>query len=100
MQHKPKGGAMSNRQMEERAELRQDEVLADELGLTVEELETVGYELETVCSDDGHPNYTLVRFLNSSQKEVLDKISGLSNMTVQVSLNTFDEDDYCENYEE
>jgi len=78
---------MSNR------EQRQDEVLADELGLTVGELDLVGYELETVCSDDGLPYYTLVRFQDESQKAILDKISGLSNMTVQVSINTFDEDD-------
>jgi len=89
---------MSSRQMEERAEQRQTEILAEELGLTVEELDTVGYELEKFCSDDGHPYGILVRFLDESQKRILGKIKGLSNMSMQVSLNTFDVDD-GEDYE-
>lgn len=82
---------MSNRQPEERMEQRQTEVLTEELGLTVEELDTVGYELEEVCSDDGHPYYILVTFQDASQKAILSKISGLDGMSVQVGLNALDD---------
>jgi len=80
---------MSNQQMEEKAEQQQAETLAEKLGLTVDELELIGYELEEAGSDDGHPYYILVRFLDDSQKAILDKIEGLDGMAVRVDLNLF-----------
>lgn len=85
---------MSNQQMEEQAEQREAEILAEELEITVDELETVGYELNELCSDDGHPYSTIVRFLDASQTAILAKISGLSNMSVEVGLNLFDSEEY------
>jgi len=83
---------MSNRQLEENAEQLRNELLAEELGIPIEELEQLEWTEETVESDKGMPYHTLIEFSAGSPKEILDKISGLENgRSIRLSLNTFDE---------
>ena len=84
------GGAMSNRQMEEKAEQRQAETIAEELEITVDELEQTGYNIEEVTSEDGVPYYILVQFSDYAPQEILDKIDGLDGNSVRLDANIFD----------
>ncbi len=81
---------MSNRQMEEMAEACRDAILARELGITVDELLQLDFEVTEEGSDDGVPYYILVQFGNEAPQEILDKIEGLEGgRSVRLDLNAF-----------
>lgn len=68
---------MSSRQLEERQEERLGVALAEALGISVEDLSLLVYDLQDNSSDDGlHYGYN-VYFLDGSDAEVLARVSGL-----------------------
>ncbi len=69
------------------------EIIADELGLTIEDVETLDPfdDISTHESEDGHPYYHIVRFRNPVP-EIMSKIKTFwSGDWAQLSLNAFDQ---------
>lgn len=82
---------MSNRQLEERVEQGHSEMLAAELGITVDELQLLKYEESTIESDDGLPHFILIEFREGSPRAILDKIDDLQDGDfVRLDINAFD----------
>ena len=91
---------MSNRQMEERAEQRQGKILAEELGITVDELDQMNYSAELETSNDGVPYYYRVEFGDGCPQAILDKVDGLEGgRSVRLDANLFDAEEHEEDYE-
>lgn len=68
---------MSSRQLEERQEERLEAALAEALGISVEDLSLLKYDLQDHSGEDGlHYGYN-VYFLEGSDAEVLARVSGL-----------------------
>lgn len=66
--------------------------LADELGITDDDLEQLTWETQTNESNDGLIYDFILTFDDSNQPEILEKIEGLSDeYTIRVSANAFDE---------
>ncbi len=70
---------MSSRELEEQAEIEQQEVIASALGISVEELDELDWRLEDHLSDDGLLYGHNVYFAEGSAPDILTKISGLTN---------------------
>lgn len=70
---------MSSRELEEQMELKADEQLASALGLSIEELDELDYEIHTNESNDGLVYEYVVHISESSPSEILSKIEGLSS---------------------
>ena len=83
---------MSNRQLEDMQEERHDRKLAEELGITYEELSELSYEIDINESSDGLVYNYVVRFADGNPSEILQKIPGLEANCVQVSVNYADEE--------
>lgn len=69
---------MSNRQLEEQAEANSDLQIASALGLSIDEFYQLDCEISTNESDDGLIYEYVINFQESSPKEILEKIEGLS----------------------
>lgn len=69
-------------------------LFAAELGITNVELEYLDFEVSEKSSKDGLIYSYIVKFDDSCPLKILNKISGLENLTVEVSANAFDEPDY------
>lgn len=86
---------MSSRQMEENDAIKRAEFVANELGITVDELESTNWEIDSHDGSDGAVYGHYVRFSDDSPKEVLDKIEGLEGNCVDISIQDEpDQDDY------
>ena len=70
---------MSSRELEEKMELEAEEQLASALGLSIEELDELDYEIHTNESNDGLIYEYVVHISESSPSEILSKIDGLSS---------------------
>ena len=78
---------MSSRQLEEMQEEQAERAIAEELGITYEELCQLDYEMDTNESSDGLVYEHIITFSDDSPEEILGKISGLeSGNTVRVQL--------------
>lgn len=69
---------MSNRQLEEQTEANSDLKIASALGLSIDEFHQLDCEISTHESDDGLIYEYVIHFQESSPKEILEKIEGLS----------------------
>lgn len=70
---------MSNMQLEERQEELFEAALAEALGISVEDLGLLEYDLQEHSSEEGlHYGYN-VYFLEGSDPDVLSRISGLGD---------------------
>jgi hypothetical protein len=83
---------MSSRQMEENAEAGKTRYVAEQLGITVDDLESTHWEIEPHSGNDGAEYGHYVKFSQDSPKEVLDRIVGLENNCVDITLE--DDDDF------
>jgi len=85
---------MSSRQLEERQEERLEAALAEALGISVEDLSLLEYNLRDHSSEDGlHYGYN-VYFLEGSDAEVLAHVSGLGEQDwVRIGPLGADDDD-------
>lgn len=70
---------MSNRQLEEQQELSGNEPLATALGLSIDELEQLNYEITPNESNDGLVYEYVVSFDECCSESILDKIDGLTS---------------------
>ena len=70
---------MSNRQLEEQAEERQAVAVAAALGISVEDLNEMDWELEAAESNEGALHGYNVNFAEGSDPDVLAKIKGLND---------------------
>lgn len=78
---------MSSRQLEEMQEEQADRNIAEELGITYEELCQLDFEIDTNESSDGLVYEHIITFSDDSPQEILNKLSGLENgNTVRVQL--------------
>lgn len=78
---------MSSRQLEEMQEEQAYRNIAEELGITYEELCQLDFEIDTNESNDGLVYEHIITFSDSSPQEILDKINGLRNgNTVRIQL--------------
>lgn len=85
---------MSSRQLEERAYDDQSRHIAEQLGITQDELGETNWEIETHDGNDGAVYGHYIHFKDDSSQEVLDKIVGLENNCVDISFpDEPDEDD-------
>ncbi len=83
---------MSNRQLEEMQEEAFDRKLAVELGISYEELCELEWDIDTNESDDGLVYSYIVTFSDSSPKDILDKVDGLEDGRVVLSLSAFSDE--------
>jgi hypothetical protein len=92
------GSTMSSRQLEDRREQEQIEQLAEHLGLTMEEFDTLAPDIDTNESSDGMVYSYVLNFPRDAQKEILSKVIGLTagSLTMQVDLNVLDDDEGAE----
>jgi len=67
-------------------ERRQEQAVAEALGITTDELRQVEYDIDEVGSDDGVPYYTLVEFREGSSEAVMRKIKGLEGRSVRLPV--------------
>jgi len=83
---------MSNRQLEERHEEEQNQRLADHLGLTVDEVETLAPDIDTNASDDGLVYGYVLTFHRDSPVELLAKVKDLQpgSLSMQLDLSVLD----------
>ena len=70
---------MSNRQLEERQEEFADKQLASFLGISLDDLYELEWNIDTDESKDGLIYHYIVEFHENSPKKILDKIEGLEN---------------------
>jgi hypothetical protein len=84
---------MSSSQLDDINEENRDRYIAKELGITYEELCDTQFEIANDEGPDGMIYGYIIKFDEDSSEEVLEKISGLENNQVAVSLSTFDLDD-------
>lgn len=70
---------MSNRQFEEQQELQGNQLLATAIGLSIDELDQLDYEISPNESNDGLIYEYVVSFDESCSKTILDKIDGLTS---------------------
>lgn len=80
---------MSSRELEEQIELKAKERLASSLGLSIEEIDELDYEIHTNESNDGLVYEYVVHISESSPSEILSKIDGLSSVNC-VHLQPYD----------
>ena len=67
-------------------------MLAEELGISDDDLDELEWEFDEITSNDGHPYGYVITFSEDSPKEILDKIEGLDEYrSIRVSVNAFDE---------
>jgi hypothetical protein len=85
---------MSNRQMEQNADDEQARYIAEQLGITEDELGETNWEIETHDGNEGVVYGHYIQFRDDSSKEVLDKIVGLENLCVDITFEEEPEDDY------
>lgn len=70
---------MSNRQLEEQQELQGNQLLATALGLSINELEQLDYEISSNESNDGLVYEYVISFDEFCSKAILDKVDGLTS---------------------
>ena len=70
---------MSSRQLEEMQQEQAERAIAEELGITYEELSQLSYDIDTSESNEGLIYEHIITFSDDSPQEILDKISGLEN---------------------
>jgi hypothetical protein len=69
-------------------------LLAEELGITVDELQQLHYTIDENASNEGLIYNYIIQFDDECPREMLDKINGLTDMnSVNVSVNVFDRPD-------
>ena len=86
---------MRSRELEEKMELEADEQLASALGLSIEELYELDYEIHTNESNDGLVYEHVIHISESSPSEILSKIDGLSSQNyVHLQPYELDSDPY------
>jgi hypothetical protein len=69
-------------------------LLAEELGITVDELQLLHYTIDENTSNDGLIYNYIIQFDDECPREMLDKINGLTDTNcVNVSVNVFDRPD-------
>jgi hypothetical protein len=68
---------MSSRQLEERQEAEFIAWVASEVGLTVDELTTLDFEVDEITGNDGTAYGHTVTFDEGSDPEILAKVRGL-----------------------
>lgn len=86
---------MSSRQLEELYEEEQNQRLADHLGLTVDELDTLAPNIDTNESNDGLVYNYVLNFHRDSPSELLAKVNGLEpgSFSMQFDLSVLDHPD-------
>ncbi|KKO66109.1 hypothetical protein VM94_00449 [Janthinobacterium sp. KBS0711] len=91
---------MSSRQLEERYEEERNLRLAEHLGLTAEELDTLEPDIDTNESADGLIYCYILNFHRDAPKELLAKVIGLApgSRTMQVELGIFDSEERDDEY--
>ncbi|MFU2510258.1 hypothetical protein [Pseudoalteromonas sp. ASV78] len=70
---------MSSRQLEEMQQEQAERAIAEELGITYEELSQLSYDIDTSESNEGLIYEHIITFSDDSPQEILDKITGLEN---------------------
>ncbi|WP_293887848.1 MULTISPECIES: hypothetical protein [unclassified Sphingobacterium] len=83
---------MSSRQLEELQEEKRDRAIAEELGITYEELGETNFEIDPDNSEDGVVYGYYIVFKDGSSQEVLDKIDGLENNRVYFDTLMFSDE--------
>jgi hypothetical protein len=74
-------------------EEKRDREIAEQLGITYEELGETSFDIEDHEGNDGAIYGHYVRFSENSSKEVLDKIVGLENLCIDIHLTDEQGDD-------
>lgn len=75
--------------------LRSDEILAERLGITPDELDVLDYDIDVETSEDGLEYGYYVQFSEECPLYILDKISGMEvGNIVRLPPGTFDRDRY------
>lgn len=64
--------------------------LAKILGITPDEISQTDFDIDANESNDGQVYNYIVRFRDSSPKNVLAKIKGLKNNEINIDVNAFD----------
>ena len=86
---------MSSRQLEDMQEEKRDREIANQIGLTYEELGETNYDLEDHKGNEDFVYGHYIRFTEDSPREILNKIVGLENFCVDVHFTDDpDEDDF------
>ncbi len=90
----------AKRKWEEMQEIEEIVNLAEELGITADELEETGYWVEIDADSEGYTRGRIVYFDENAPKSILEKISGLVDGSyVELALYSNDEKEEYERYE-
>ena len=84
---------MSSRELEDRMEEETRRLLAQELGVSFEELEGADFDIEPIESNDGLTYYNLVTFGEDTPTELLEKVNANQYRSVRIRVNAFDDDE-------
>jgi DnaJ-domain-containing protein 1 len=82
---------MSSRQLDDAQELATNRKLASELGISVEDLSQLEWEIEANASEDGLIYEYIVIFSEESSIEILEKISNIDGYTFSLQPSFFEE---------
>jgi hypothetical protein len=87
---------MSSRQLEDMYEEQSDKRIADILGISFEDYQSLNHNgIQDVESNDGLVYRQYIQFSDDSPKEILDKIDGLdSTNTVYFDAGSPDKEEY------
>lgn len=91
---------MSSRQLEDAQEEKRDREIADQLGITYDELGETSFDIEEKEGNDGAIYGHYIRFNENSSKEVLDKIVGLENFCVDINFTDEPDEDYFDPHDD
>jgi len=70
---------MSNEKLEERQEREFHQLIANELGISIDELCQLEWEIDENSSDEGLVYSCIIQFSDDSPRRILDKIIGLTD---------------------
>lgn len=86
---------MSSSELDDKRIEAQHQRLADELGITADELESLSPQFDADVSDDGHLHGYIVNFSKNASVDVFRKVKGLQerHYTLNLGPNVFDGDD-------
>ncbi|MBB2951183.1 hypothetical protein [Sphingobacterium sp. JUb56] len=89
-----------SRQFEDMQQEKRDRKIADQLGLTYEELCNTTFDIEENVGNDDYVYGYFIRFNENSPKEILNKIVELNNFCVDIDLNDEPEEDYFDSQDD
>ena len=87
---------MSNRQLEDMYEEKRNRYIANELGITYEELSMTDFDIHEITTNDDMIIGHYLQFSDDSPEEILQKIKGLEDNRINIHFEEEPDEDHEE----